>query len=125
MSDGPYSERVLRLFRATQHAGGLAGAPCARGETDEVRIELSARVGSGGQLEALRFRAWGCPHVVAACEALCAALEGGPASRLGEVRAAELVTDLPVPTAKTGRILVLEDVAHSLGQKLRDDPRST
>jgi len=122
--DEPYSERVLELFRDTPHAGKLPGAPCARHAAEEVRIELCARV-ENGRIEALRFRAWGCPHVIAACEALCTALEGGPVSALGEIRAAELVTELTVPTAKTGRILVLEDVAHSLGQTLCDASRNS
>lgn len=121
MSDDPYSDTVRCLFFDTPHAGRLPGAPSAAGTSDEVRIELSARV-ADGRLDALCFRAWGCPHVVAACEALCATLEGGPVSGLGDFRAAELVSALPVPTEKTGRILVLEDVAHSLGQTLRDDP---
>lgn len=124
MSAEPYSARVRQLFAATPHAGELAGTPAASAASDEVRIRLAARV-ADDRLETLRFRAWGCPHVIAACEALCAALEGGPVSGLGAFRAAELVAALPVPTGKTGRILVLEDVAHSLGQTLRDDPRST
>lgn len=123
MSGEPYSDRVLELFRTTPHGGELAGAALASAASDEVRIALAARA-TGGRIEALRFRAWGCPHVIAACEALCQALEGTPVTRLGDFSAAELVTELAVPTVKTGRILVLEDVAHSLGQMLRDDPGS-
>lgn len=118
MTHDPYSERVRRLFRETAHAGEPDDAVRVEHASDEARIALSARV-ADGRVVALRFRAWGCPHVIAACEAFCAEFEGEAASRLEAFRAADLMRSLPVPAEKMGRILVLEDAARSLGQNLR------
>ena len=59
----------------------------------------------------MRFRAYGCPHVIAACEAsLCADFEGRkPGRRPTSSIQTRLCERLSVPVEKTGRILVLED----------------
>ena len=75
---------------------------------------------TGGVLERLRFRAWGCPHVLAACEEFCRRYQGRPASDLEEFETARIMEDLAVPVEKTGRILVLEDTVRSLGQAIQD-----
>jgi len=67
----------------------------------------------------LRFRARGCPHLIAACEAFCAAFEGREVDALLEFTAGDLMQRLPVPVEKTGRILVLEDAVRALGKSLR------
>jgi NifU-like protein involved in Fe-S cluster formation len=119
MSADPYSTRVRELFATTPHAGDLAGAESVATTDQDVRIRLSAGV-EGGVIRTMRFRAWGCPHVIAAAEAACAGLEGRPVAGLPEWTAADLMEDLPVPVEKTGRILVLEDAVRSLGQRLCD-----
>ena len=40
-----------------------------------VRVRLSASV-ADGRIAALRFRAWGCPHLIAAVEWVCSHYEG-------------------------------------------------
>ena len=75
MNADPYSDRVRELFAEPRHAGCLDDASSARVEGQDVRICLCARAESGA-LQALRFKAWGCPHVIAACEAFCDAFEG-------------------------------------------------
>ncbi|MBT8100469.1 MAG: hypothetical protein KJO82_11995, partial [Gammaproteobacteria bacterium] len=72
-----------------------------------------------GQIEALRFMAWGCPHLIAACEAFCSAYEGRGVADLGGFSGAGLMQSLAVPVEKTGRILVLEDAVRSLGTQAR------
>ena len=119
MSADPYSERVRALFAAPVHAGELDTAISVDADDQGVRLRLEARL-AGGTVEALSFRAWGCPHVIAAAEAFCAGFEGRPAADLLEFRAADLMKSLPVPAQKTGRILVLEDAVRSLGQTIRD-----
>ena len=90
-------------------------------EDQDVRLQLSAAI-ADGRIATLRFKAWGCPHSIAAAEAACAALEGGPVEALLEFSARDLMEYLSVPVEKTGRILVLEDAVRSLGQKFRDEP---
>lgn len=121
MTNEPYSDRVRQLFANPVHAGELADAQQIRVDDQGVRIVLAARC-DAGILEALRFHAWGCPHVLAATEAFCSDYEGRPCADLLDFRAADLMQTLPVPTEKLGRILVLEDAVRSLGQNVRHDP---
>jgi NifU-like protein involved in Fe-S cluster formation len=116
MIPDPYSERVRELFAHPDHAGDLEN-PAARAQVLEqgVRIGLAADI-DGGVIVRLRFRAWGCPHLLAAAEAFCRTFEGGPAAALADFGAAEIMQTLPVPKEKLGRILVLEDAVRLLGQ---------
>ena len=123
MSADPYSAQVRGLFASPRHAGDVAGAQSVSIADQDVRIRLSASV-ENGLIAAMRFRAWGCPHLIAAAETACAILEGCPVAGLADWTAADLMQDLPVPVEKTGRILVLEDAVRSLGQSLRDGTRT-
>ncbi len=117
MSNDPYSAEVRALFAELSHAGDLADA--ARAELDEqgVRVRLAATL-RDGCVQALRFRARGCPHVLAACEAVCRQYEGRPAAELEQFRASEIMGNLSIPVEKTGRILVIEDTVRSLGHSI-------
>ena len=122
MTSDPYSARVRQLFADPEHAGDLE-KPALRVQIDEqgVRIALAADV-DGDIIVRLRFRAWGCPHLIAAAEAFCRAVEGRRVSALQAFSAAELMQTLPVPREKLGRILVLEDAVRSLGRGARVNP---
>ena len=119
MSADPYSATVRALFADPAHAGGLDGGCTIAVADQDVRLELSA-LASGERVDTLRFRAWACPHVIAAAEAACAQLEGAEIRELLEFAAVDLMNKLAVPVEKTGRILVLEDAVRSLGRALRD-----
>ncbi len=117
----PYSTLTRKLFAAPEHVAASGGEPDTGSsvytEAQGVRIRLSAVV-AGGLITELRFRASGCPHVIAACEWLCRSIEGKPVEALGEFKPAAIMQALAVPVAKTGRILVLEDTARALGERL-------
>ena len=117
MSQDPYSPAVRDLFAAPAHAGVLDGGSTILVEDQGVRVELSARL-EQGRLAAIRFRAWGCPHQIAATEWACAHYEAGPASALETFPTDRIMEYLAVPTEKTGRILVLEDAIRALGRSL-------
>lgn len=119
MSADPYSEPVRLLFDNPRHAGELDGALHVEFDDQGIRFRLEARVGDG-RIEALRFRARGCPHVIAAAEWFCHTHEGRPAADLLEFRVSDLMQSLCVPVEKTGRILVIEDAVRSLGYLIRD-----
>ncbi len=112
-----YTEDVRRLFAEPAHAGTLGDAVRCYVDDQGVRIELFARVGDGVITE-LRFRAFGCPHVIAATEAFCAGYENRVVGDLERVKAAEFMQSLAVPVEKTGRILVLEDAVQALRKSL-------
>ncbi len=117
MSADPYSARVRALFADPVHAGQLADAAGALLEDQGVRIAFSAQL-AAGRIEALRFQAWGCPHVIAAAEAFCADYEGRNVAELLDFSTSGLMQSLSVPVEKTGRILVIEDTVRLLAQEL-------
>ena len=119
MSADPYSAKVRELFTEPAHAGDVAGGEAVSVAGQDVRLRLSASV-TGGNIDTLRFRVWGCPHVIAAVEAVCSGLEGRPVTDLENYTAADVMQNLPVPVEKTGRILVIEDTVRSLGRRIRD-----
>jgi len=119
MSAAPYSAKVRELFAAPAHAGDIADGEAVDVADQDVRLRLSAQA-EGGKIAALRFRAWGCPHVIAAAEAVCSNLEGQPVTDLESYAIADIMQKLPIPVEKTGRILVIEDAVRSHGQRFRD-----
>ena len=119
MSADPYSGEVRRLFTAPKHSGDLADAESVYVAEQDVRLQLSG-LAENGRISALRFRVWGCPHVIAAAEAVCTSLEGQAVAELDSYSTADVMQNLPVPVEKTGRILVIEDAVRSLGQRFRD-----
>ena len=124
MSADPYGPLVRRLFAEPAHARRLDRAVAVRVDDQGVSVELSAKP-AGGDIAALGFRAWGCPHLIAAAEALCAEYEGRPIAALDGFAASEIMRTLPVPVEKTGRILVLQDAVRALRIALRDTPATT
>lgn len=124
MDAGSYNDEVRRLFARPAHAGDLqpGGSRTAAAEKAEsaagCRVRLSAAE-EAGRLLAVRFRAFGCPHLVAAAEAFCAEVEGQPVTALCAPRVQALMTRLAVPVEKTGRLLLLEDAAEALARELQ------
>ncbi len=110
----PYSDEVRRLFLAPAHAGQIDAGCRVRREGQGVNVELSMQL-DGERMSILRFRVYGCPHLIAAAEAFCQAYQGRRVTDLADFSSAELMASLPVPVEKTGRILVLEDAVRLLG----------
>lgn len=117
MTADPYGDEVRRLFAEPRHAGTVDGGVSVLEDAQGVRVELSATT-AGGRIATLRFRVWGCPHLIAAAEAFCAEFEGRDVAGLEVFRAAPMKNKLGVPAEKTGRILVLEDAVRSLQRAL-------
>ena len=127
MSMDPYNSLVRELFANTAHAGSLADAVSAEKSEQGVSVSSYLRQSrKDGAVEQLRFRAWGCPHLIAAAEAVCAEYEGQTASQLEEFSVvSDLMQRLAVPAEKSGRILVLEDAVRLLGSALRESSSPT
>ena len=117
MSADPYSAAVRELFLHAVHGGDLPDADVVDLAGQGIRLQLAARH-IDGRIEALRFRAYACPHVIAACEAFCRGWEGRDVADLDSFSAADIINDLTVPVEKTGRILVLEDAVRALGRSI-------
>jgi len=115
----PYSPRVRDLFSKVPRAGPLApGQGVIRcGEAMALErgawVRFEARVEAGVVVEA-RFRAWGCPHLLAASALAAGRLEGWAPGAGPGLDAATLAADLQVPAEKLGRLLVVEDAVTAL-----------
>jgi NifU-like protein involved in Fe-S cluster formation len=120
----PYNTRVREYFAETRHAGKVPDGVTVAIDEQGVSVEMSASV-TGGTIEALRFRIRGCPHSIAVCEAICRELEGAKVERLEDFSVQGLMQSLAVPAAKSGRILLFEDIARQLGTALQQAESST
>lgn len=119
MTADPYNAEVRRRFAEPRHAGRVEGGFMARRRAPDADIEVSATIESG-TIRAMRFRARGCPHTIAACDLACERLSGQPVASLHEPLAISVGGPLGVPTEKTGRILVLEDVFRDLSSRIKE-----
>ena len=115
----PYSELVRRYFANPVHAGRLPDAyndavisEAAESEMG-VRVVLSAVV-DGDTIRFLRYRVFGCPHLIAAVESFCHKVEGQAISVLLGLNVPALMEKLTIPVEKIGRILILEDAVKIL-----------
>ena len=115
-SDARYSVRVLELFRTLPGAGSLDGAAGSTASGEAMALDRSAWVRfearvARGRIVECRFRAWGCPHVLAGAALAARWLaEGSP----GRCEAASLAGELDAPAGKMGRLLVVEDAGRAL-----------
>lgn len=115
----PYNEEVRACFENPVHAGDLEGdyaqviAADVAESRNGARLVLCAGL-KDGKIVALRFRARGCPYLIAAAEAVCNSLEGAHPAQLAVVSATALQERLAAPQSKTGRLLLVEDAAKAL-----------
>ena len=116
---GSYNSLVRALFSNPRHA---TDNRAIKGRQHEARVCDS---GAGAKivlraitdkdvLASLRFRVFGCPHLIAAAESSCERFEGGPVNELSNFDVPHLMETLGRPIEKTGRILLLEDAIRSL-----------
>jgi len=121
----PYIEEVRARFEQPVHAGDPdAGyAVVIVGEATEAEAGPMVRISAGiedGTVRASRFRAWGCPHLLAAADLACSLGEGRKVSELAEITATQLMERLGVPRTKAGRIFLIEDALRSIARQYDD-----
>jgi NifU-like protein involved in Fe-S cluster formation len=120
-----YSPVVQQLFAEAPRSGDLPpgqGVRClaeARALDRGAWVRLEARLQAGIVTDA-RFRAWGCPHLIAACCLATERLVGKSAAAAGRLDPLELSRELDVPTEKLGRLLVLEDAFCTLAARMAE-----
>ena len=116
---GPYSEAVRRYFANPEHAGDadaaagnvLVAQASDPGSGTVVRLAVAT---DGLRISAMRYRVYGCPHVIAALEYCCERFEGSAVKTLAEFSLASMRAALDVPVEKMGRMLLIEDVIRSI-----------
>ena len=115
----PYNETVRNLFSDLRHGGDLQSGggrsllATAGRKALGAQIVLAAGL-SGDELREMKFRAYGCPHLVAACEYICRKFSGKSIALLADYSRQDLMETLAVPVEKSGRILLLEDAIGSI-----------
>ena len=113
-AEDPLGPQVRVLFAALRHAGEPAAAAitarvlCGEAGREQrgTRVRFMLRL-VGDRLVEVRYRAYGCPYTLAACEWLAQQLESGGRDSIGGP--AEWAQKLRIPPARLGRLLVVED----------------
>jgi NifU-like protein involved in Fe-S cluster formation len=114
-----YSDAVLTLFRELAGAGDLDahGGKAVSGEATALDrgawVRFAARI-DGERFADCRFRAFGCPHTLAAASLVAGRLRGAPLAAASSIDAAGIARELEAPAEKMGRLLVVEDALRAL-----------
>jgi NifU-like protein involved in Fe-S cluster formation len=120
VSDPDYSSLVIEHFERPQNVGRLAPAADVisgrAGQRDQgAEFTLSARIAHEKIAEA-RFEVYGCPHCVAAGSLLTGSLVGTDRNALQQWSWRQIADVLAIPTAKRGRLLILEDAVRAMAE---------
>jgi len=118
-----YSAEVERRFDSPAGAGNVSGdgSGIGVGEAEDrvlnvwVRFEVQV---DGDTIREARFRAYGCPHTIAAASWTAEALRGAPVSALERLDVEGLQRALNVPKEKLGKLLRIEDAVHACWEQL-------
>jgi NifU-like protein involved in Fe-S cluster formation len=76
-------------------------------------VRFTARI-EGERFADCRFRAFGCPHTLAAASLVAGRLQGAPLAAASAIDAAGIAHRLDAPAEKMGRLLVVEDAVRAL-----------
>lgn len=114
-----YSATVRELFGELAGAGDL---PADVGKTvsgEAAALDRGAWVRftaliEGERFTDCRFRAYGCPHTLAAASLVAGRLRGAPLAAASSIDALGIARELDAPAEKMGRLLVVEDALRAL-----------
>jgi len=118
--DPRYGAEVRRRMASLGGAGDwppVSDVVTARaGDREQgAEVQLSMRI-AADRVEELRFRAFGCPHFLAAASWLTDRLRGAGRDEFSGWDWREAADALEVPPAKFGRLLILQDAVHELAR---------
>jgi NifU-like protein involved in Fe-S cluster formation len=127
--DPRYGAEVRHRMATLAGAGDVPPGPgfvAARaGDREQgAEIVLTGRV-ERGRLVDLHFRAYGCPHVLAAASWLTERLRGADRAALEGWDWREAAAALEVPPAKFGRLLTLQDAVRGMARNWPGSGEST
>ena len=115
-----YSTAVRQRFGCPQ-AVAAAATPAVSAEAEDrslnvwVRVAVTARDGS---LDQVVYNAFGCPHMIAACEQVTEWLSGRDIEDLRRVDFDSVARDLQIPREKFGKLLRVEDALIGCANRL-------
>lgn len=103
-----YTDKVGEYFRRPARPMGVDIRGSAGSAQCGTLIVFAADL-SGQRLRKLGFRAFACPHIIAACNRVVEQLDGSLAQALNELDLDKLQTEFDIPVEKAGKILILKD----------------
>ena len=109
-----YSSEVRRRFSAPVRAGDILpdAGPVFEGTAEDrslnVWVRFQVRL-EGEVIGQVRFRAYGCPHTLAAAEFVAGQLEGQSIGALSRIEPQVVARELDLPRDKLGKLLRIED----------------
>ena len=114
-----YSRLVRELFERLPHAGELAPGPGAVVQGEAIALDRGAWVRYEARIEDGRvadcaFRAWGCPHTLAAAALVASRMRGQDLGSEPGLEVRRLAMELDAPPEKLGRLLVVEDALQGM-----------
>jgi NifU-like protein involved in Fe-S cluster formation len=109
-----YSTEVRQRFTAPARVGDIsngAGEICEGSAEDRslavwVRFQVQVQAGT---IRQARFRAFGCPHTLAAADRVAALLEGRSLDDFRAIDWPTLADEIGLPREKFGKLLRIED----------------
>lgn len=122
MSREAYNPLVRELFFRARLSDDphLRGREWVMGAAGSIEmgtwVRFALRLERGRVMEA-RFKAYGCPHTLAAAAWLAGQLRGRVLDELLADGVQELVSRLEVPPEKLGRLLIVEDALRDCQQR--------
>jgi NifU-like protein involved in Fe-S cluster formation len=122
MAGSVYSALVRELFHGSraEPPPDLSAGDWVVGEAGGIEmgtwIRFAFRVPDGRVTEA-RFKAYGCPHTLAAVTWLADRARGKTLEELSAESLEELATRLEVPVEKLGRLLIVQDALRGARQR--------
>ena len=118
-----YSQQVTELFQDESHVlddeegldGAATGVAGSRDKRGWVGFVLRS---DGPRIVSLRFQAFGCPELIAACAYVAVAFEGQDLSIIDTLNTSDLMSSLQIPTEKAGKMLLLQDALQNCRKAL-------
>jgi len=107
-----YTDKVGEYFRRPARPMGSDIRGAAGSEQRGTLIVFAADL-RDQRLYKLGFRAFACPHIIAACNRVAEQLDGGPVQALNELRLDQLQAEFDIPVEKAGKLLILQDAARA------------
>jgi NifU-like protein involved in Fe-S cluster formation len=111
-----YNDLTRRHFESAANAGVLTGRAVRRGAAGSVTqgtwVQFDLQIGSSNPieiLEAVRFLAYACPHVIAIADWIAQQAVGREAKPVLPESVQSLRERFDVPIQKLGRLLIVED----------------
>lgn len=124
MNSADYSPLVRELFSSAKAEDELKpqGGEWVLGEAGSVAngtwVRFALRIDRGRVTEA-RFKAYGCPHTLAAAACFAAQARGSALDQVPAEGARQVAGRLEVPPEKLGRLLIVEDAMRACRRQAR------